>query len=84
MKQTTENDSTPGMSDVAEINTTPAEDDGSAESDTKCTKKQLTPGVIYLSSIPEGMQYNDVYKVFSELGDIGRISLQIGGKWFMK
>lgn len=41
--------------------------------------KEKTPGVIYLSSIPEGMQYNDVYRVFSELGDVGRISLQTGG-----
>lgn len=42
--------------------------------------KSKTPGIIYLSSIPDSMQYNDIYKVFSELGDIGRISLQVGGE----
>ena len=55
------------------------DDTETAGTSTSSSKKQLTPGVIYLSSIPDGMQYSDVYKVFSELGDIGRISLQVGG-----
>lgn len=42
--------------------------------------KEKTPGIIYLSSIPDSMQYNDIYKVFNELGEIGRISLQVGGE----
>lgn len=47
-------------------------------------KKEMVPGVIYLSSIPEGMQYSDIYKIFSELGEVGRISLQVGGKHMLQ
>ena len=54
------------------------DDDVDDEPPTK-KKKEKTPGIIYLSSIPDEMQYNDVLKVFSELGEVGRISLQVGG-----
>lgn len=62
-----------------EIPAEEVDNDAESASNTKTTK---TPGIIYINSIPEGMQYHDLYKIFSELGPIGRISLQEGGMAF--
>lgn len=68
--------------DEAEEPVRSADSDDESTRPVKRRKKEQVPGVIYLSSIPEGMQYSDVYKIFSELGEIGRISLQVGGNFF--
>ena len=63
----------------AECETAGVKDDDVDDEPPPKKKKENTPGIIYLSSIPDEMQYNDVLKVFSELGEVGRISLQVGG-----
>lgn len=61
----------------------PTNTDSEEQAPTNKTKKAKTPGIIYLSSIPDEMQYSDALKVFSELGEIGRVSLQVGGSVYI-
>lgn len=73
--------------EAEEASSTSKVDDNASEpsdSDSPITKrnKEKTPGIIYLSTIPDGMQYGDIYRVFSELGQVGRISLN-GARKFM-
>ena len=46
------------------------------------TKKKLTPGVLYLSRIPNKMNVTILRSHFDQYGQIGRIYLQLSSKFF--
>ena len=44
------------------------------------TKKEITPGIIYLSRIPPHMAVKHVRHLLSKYGELGRVYLQSEGK----
>jgi len=50
---------------------------------TSETKKKPTPGVIYLSRIPNKMNVTIIRSYFDQYGQTGRIYLQLSSKFFM-
>lgn len=57
-----------------------SEDDEKVVAITEPTKKKLTPGVIYLSRIPNKMNVTILRSYFDQYGRTGRIYLQLADK----
>lgn len=47
------------------------------EIDTRQFNNKEDPGIIYLASVPKGMNVSNIIKVFTEFGKVGRVFLQI-------
>ena len=44
-------------------------------------EKTTKPGIIYLSRIPQFMSVKKVREIFSQYGTVGRVFLQVDGKY---
>ena len=44
-------------------------------------EKTTKPGIIYLSRIPQFMSVKKVREIFSQYGIVGRVFLQVDGKY---
>lgn len=51
------------------------DDDDDQESDLEFAEKKKKPGIIYLSSVPEGMSVNAMVSYFAQFGQVGRTYL---------